>query len=403
MEKKLNFHPGVWTVLLLLSGLVTSCQYKLPSMAAEKKYQPDLLHSTGRIEYDGIILDAADLESICAYITEKQDAVKDILLQLGTKFRQDGDIVCTDRNPDNAQSEIDRRLLDWDMLCEAAAQSQTVPEGLAVLRPDYAMHIEGVEERTDYYETAVADNISEGKAAWADGVLLLGNGADNKKAYGQGLTDGEQTFIPDPLFPIYTVGEVTAEIRHAHIGQIEQQEGTSGCYHNYSEVKVEEKKCSNTLYKTDVTWYPDENNPEGGTWHGGYYTCANHGGVYSSPGTCTHKSTVTTTVWHHDIICGLTDVVYAVLHIRGTDTDYYDREILLEAELEPREGYEQFAWQEGNELLWADAEGNLSGTGSTFSVNAPGIYKCCINAANADIDIRSADAEVIVAGLVVPK
>lgn len=403
MEKKLNFHPKMWTIIWLITGLVTSCQCKLPAMAAENGSSGNGLQSTGRIEYGEVILDAADMESIRDYITEKQSAVADILLQLGTKLRQEEEKLSIDRNPDHTQEAFDRAKLDWQVLIRAVSESQTIPAGLSVLHPDYAMQIEGVEERTDCYETAMADNISEGKAAWADGILLLGNGADNNKAYEQGVEDGTQNIVPENLYPIYEVKDVTLEIRHRHIGEEENKEGTSGCYRNYSEVKVEENKCGKTLYQTPVTWYPDEDHPDGGTWHGGYYTCPYHGGIYDSPGVCTYKSTKKTTVWHHDIICGLTDAVYAVLHIRGTDTDYYDREILLEAELEPKEGYEQLIWQEGDELLWTDEEGNLMGIGPTLSVNAPGIYKCCINVANADIDIRSAGVEVVVAGLAVPE
>lgn len=399
MGKNHNYRQRMWAALALLTGFVTSCSCKLPVMAAEE-YSSDRLHSAGRVEYEAVILDAADLEAICGYISDKQSAAVDILLQLGTKFRQDEEGMHIDRNPDLAQSDVDREKLHWGMLAEAVSESQTVPEKLSVLHPHYAMGIEGVEERTDCYETAAADNISKGKAAWAEGILLLGNGADNDKAYKKGVEDGIQGTVPAQLYPVYKVREVTQEVRHVHIGRKEEKEGTNGCYHNYSEVKVEEKRCGRTLHKTELSWHPDENHPDGGTWHGGYYTCGNHGGTYSSPGVCTHKSTETTTIWHHDVVCGLTDTVYAVIHVRGIDTDYYDRTVLLEAELEPKEGYEQFAWQEGEELLWTNEEDMLLGIGSKLEVKTPGIYKCCINAANADIDIRSADVEVVIAGLV---
>lgn len=402
MEKRYNRYKKVSIVLLLVTNLVMSCSCKMPIMAAEKEDTADRIQSKGRIEYEGAVLDAADLDAICGYIAGKQNAVMDILLQLGTKFQQNEEGIYIDRNPDNAQGTVESRKLGWEILVNAVEESQTVPEDLPVLHPEYAMRIEGVEERTDRYETAVADNISKGKAAWADGILLLGNGADNDKAYRQGVEDGKQGIVPEYLYPVYEARETSAKIRHVHIGSQEKREGTNGCYYNYSEVKEEEKRCGKTLHKTDVSWHPDENHPDGGTWHGGYYTCGNHGGNYSSPGVCTHKSIERTTVWHHDIICGLTDVVYAVIHVRGTDTDYYDRAILLEAELEPKEGYEQLIWQEGDELIWTDEGGNLLGIGSKIFVDTPGVYKCCINAANADIDIRSADVEVIVAGLVVP-
>lgn len=401
MEKRHKHCLQTGTIILLITGMIASCQYKLPAMAAENSSGG--LHSTGRIECEDAVLDATDLENVYRYISEKKSAVVNILLQLGTKFRQDEGEIYPERNPDNEQESVDSNLLDWNALVQAVEESQTVPTGLPVLHPEYAMRIEGVEERTDFYETAVADNISLGKAAWAEGTLLLGNGADNDRAYRKGVEDGADNKVPEGWYPVYEVRDASWEVRHVHIGTEENQNGTNGCYQNYSEVKEEVKKCTKTLKKTELSWHPDENNPEGGTWHGGYYTCPNHGGVYSSSGTCTHKSVEKTTIWHHDIVCGLTDVVYGVLHIHGTDTDYYDGTILLEAELEPGEGYEQFAWQEGDELLWTDAEDNLLGIGPQITVNSPGVYKCCINAANSDIDIKSGSVQVMIAGLVVPR
>ncbi len=37
---------------------------------------------------------------------------------------------------------------------------------------------------------ATADNISQGKGAWVNGELIIGNGADNKTSYNQGYSDG---------------------------------------------------------------------------------------------------------------------------------------------------------------------------------------------------------------------
>ena len=400
MQKKYKHYLRTGTIILFITEMVASCRYKLPAMAAENADKR--LHSTGRIESEDAILDTADLQNICDHISEKQRAVVNVLLQLGTKFRQDEGTIHPDRNPDHAQEAFDGNLLDWNVLVKAVGESQAVPAGLNVLHPDYAMGIAGVEERTDCYETAVADNISLGKAAWADGTLLLGTGADNDRAYGKGLEDGANVIVPEGWHPVYALGDVTLEIRHAHIGAAENRDGTSGCFHNYSEVKEETKRCHRPLEYHPPVWYPEVDHPEGGSWHGGYYACPSHGGSYSSSGTCTHTYVERTVVWHHDIICGLTDVVYGVLHIHGTDEDYYDGTILLEAELEPGEGYEQFAWQEGDELLWTDENGNMLGIGPQLTVNSPGIYKCCINAANPDIDIRSGSVQIKIIGLVVP-
>lgn len=359
------------------------------------------IRSRGSVRYDRAVIDSADLQDIHVHITEKKDMMAGILMQLGTRFRQHSEGCTYDRNPDAEQGDIDKRQLNWSALVQAAEESQNVPTALTVLNPEAAMDIEGVEERTDYYETAIEDNISRGKAAWAEGRLLLGNGADNDKAYRKGIEDGEGGNVPDHLYPIYGAQEAVVEIRHVHLGEPENKDGTSGCYQNSHTTKEEVKTCSNQLIETDREWYPNPDEPGGGSWHGGIYTCPNHGGIYESAGTCTYKRKETVTVWKHDIVCGLTDMLYAKLTIRGTDTDYFDRAIRLEAVLEKGEGYENLAWQEGDELVWMDADGNALGIGSELVAHEAGVYRCGINAANADIDHRDVSTTVRKIGLVV--
>lgn len=359
------------------------------------------LHSRGSVRCEQAVIDSADLQDIRAYIDEKKDRAAGVLVQLGTRFRQQEDGYGYDRNPDAEQGDIDAGQLGWAMLAQAAADSQSVPAGLPVLNPQAALHIEGVEERTDCYETAIEDNISRGKAAWADGRLLLGNGADNDKAYRQGEEDGEGGNEPENLYPVYAAAGETVEIRHVHLGSPENKDGVSGCYRNSHTTREEEKRCTAQLIKTEATWYPNPDEPGGGSWHGGEYTCPYHGGLYESPGTCTYKSKESVTVWKHDVVCGLTDALYAKLTVSGADTDYFDRAIRLEAVLEEGEGYGNLVWQEGDALVWTDAEGNVLGSGAELIAHDAGTYRCSINAANADIDHRAAVAAVKKTGLVV--
>ena len=118
------------------------------------------LHSKGAMQCEQAVLDAADLRSIHSYLLEKKNAAASILLQLGTRFRQQSGEVVYDRNPDAEQEEVDLSQISWPVLIRAVEDSQTVPEGLSVLQPENAMHIEGVEEYTDFYRTAVSDKIS---------------------------------------------------------------------------------------------------------------------------------------------------------------------------------------------------------------------------------------------------
>lgn len=397
-EKQGKFWP-----ILLLAGIIAGV-YGLSSegmttLAAHGGAQEDIC-STGRIQYEQAVFDSADLSNIRAYIDERRRAVAGTLIQLGTRFRQQAEGYTYDRNPDAEQGEIDSGQIDWTTLIQAAADSQTVPDKLSVLNPEAAMHIGGVEERTDYYETAIEDNISRGMAAWADGKLLLGNGADNDKAHKKGTEDGEEGKVPENFYPIYAADEVAVEIRHVHQGKKEEKDVVSGCYKNSHTTRVEVTNCKKELIKTEAVWYPNPEEPDGGSWHGGQYTCVYHGGLYESPGICPYSSEVKATVWKHDIICGLTDSLYAKLIVRGTDTDYYDHAIRLEAVLEEGDGYGNLAWQEGDAFVWTDAEGNVLGTGSEYTACETGVYRCSINVNNADIDHREATVNVRRTGLV---
>lgn len=358
------------------------------------------IHSRGRVQYEQAVFDSADLQDIRAYIDEQKRAAAGTLIQLGTRFRQQPEGFAYDRNPDVLPEEIDTGQLDWEMLIHAVAQSQTVPTGLTVLNPEAAMQIEGVEERTDYYETAIEDNISRGMAAWADGRLLLGNGADNDKAYRKGTEDGEGGNVPENFYPIYTADATPVEIRHMHVGNPEKKDGVSGCYENSHTTKTEVTTCGAQLVKTDVTWYPNPDEPEGGSWHGGQYVCRYHDGLYDSPGTCPHEDKKTVTKWKHEVICGLEEKLYAKLTVRGTDTDYYDRAILLEAVLEEEEACDHLTWQEGDRLIWMDAEGNVLGTGSSYTACEAGVYRCCLNITNEDLNCREICVTVRKTGLV---
>lgn len=360
----------------------------------------EYIHSTGKVQCGQTVFDSADLGSVCTHIDERRRDAAGALIRLGTRFRQQPEGYVYDRNPDAGQGEIDMGQFEWAMLVRAAAESQTVPARLPVLNPEAAMHIEGVKERTELYETAIEDNISRGKAAWADGRLLLGNGADNDRAYRKGTEDGESGSVPENLYPIYTADESSAEIRHIHAGQPENRDGISGCYKNSHIVRERVTICGMKLIKTEATWYPNPEEPDGGSWHGGEYTCSYHGGLYHAPGTCTYQDKETFKEWKHEVICGLEECLYAKLTVRGTDTDYFDRAIVLKAVLEEGEGYDNLSWQEGDRFVWTDAEGSVLGTGPEYTAREAGVYRCRLNTAYEGTDCNEVSVTVRKTGLV---
>lgn len=382
----------------LLAGILLAALAGKPA-AAEAAEETGHLRSRGVLRCEEAVIDAADLQSIHAYVTEKKNRTAGILLQLGTKFWQRPEGIVCDRNPDSGQGDADPSQLGWPVLIQAAADSQKVPEGLTVLHPEAALGIEGTGESTDHYVTAMADNISRGKAAWADGRLLLGNGADNDRAYQAGIHDGEHHEVPDLFHPLFAVDEAGVEIRHVHTGGPAQTEGRSGCYQNTLSTHTETFVCGAELQQTGTDWRPNPDEPEGGSWHGGYYTCPNHGGLYQSPGSCGHEDIVQSSAWSHDLVCGLDGAVYAKLRVSGTDTDDMDAGIRLEAVLEEGGAFGRLSWQSEDRLVWTDDSGNLLGTGPELTVQTPGTYYCSINVNNGDIDKRTVGAAVRISGL----
>ena len=87
--------------------------------------------SRGIIRYEQAVIDAADLHSIHAGVTEKKNAAVGVLQQLGTKFRRQEGGSVPDRNPDAVQGEMDLSQLGWAAITQAAADSQKIPEGLS--------------------------------------------------------------------------------------------------------------------------------------------------------------------------------------------------------------------------------------------------------------------------------
>ena len=331
----------------------------------------DNLHSKGIINYKNgaAILDSSDLTLLSDEIDNLESEYKAntvaSLNDINTYFKIDSSVT---HDQGEALSSTYANNLSLDGICNGILWSQSVD------------HLQAT--------PIIADNLTAGTAAWVNGTCIIGNGADNEKAYKRGIEDGKEGDEPKNLYPIYGVQEATVEIKHVHLGSPENKDGTSGCYQNSHTTKVEEHRCSKQLYQTEVTLYPD------GTWHGGYYTCENHDGVYESPGQCPHVDKETVTTWKHDIVCGLTDMLYAKLTVRGTDTDYFDRAIRLEAVLEKGEGYDNLKWQESDEFVWEDVDGNVLGSGTGIMVHDAGVYRCGINVTNEDIEGK--DIEVTV-------
>lgn len=151
---------------------------------AKAAEQPGQFHSRGVIHYinaDGqeVILDAQDMQVLFQYAAEGKGGLSQALGGVGTKLVKEGENFQYTRNPE-AEASVGRlqtteelQAVSFDLLLQALSDSQTLPDGY-----------EGS------YTLACADNMTLGRAAWADGSLARGNNRDLMEHYMQGWLEG---------------------------------------------------------------------------------------------------------------------------------------------------------------------------------------------------------------------
>lgn len=387
-------------------GMILAAGIACPGVAKAATVEP-VWQSKGKIVWEmpgtSLVWDTEDLHHVYQSLSEQKRKIIEGLHQVGTVLYETGGETGYDRQPDRDRAESfsgDIRKVSWSLLEEAVCTSQNVPEAIPVRHPERALHLEGIGESTAQYEAAAADNISQGKAVWIQGNFVIGNGADNEKAYQKGREDGGNGNLPDGFLPIYEAAEVRTELRHVHIGKAENVDGTNGCYRNYATTHTHTSSCGAALTYCEAVWYPNPSEEGGGSWHGGYYTCGYHGGYYEGAGQCPYSETQSVTTWHHEINCGKEGLLYGTMRLSGTTAAEYDGSILLELQLEEGAGYSELHWNSEKRCQWEDAEGNIIGEGETCKVTLPGVYVCRLLLANQEVSNRSIRTSAAIAGLV---
>lgn len=134
----------------------------------------DNLRSKGIINYKkgAAILDSSDLTLLADEIDNLESEYKvntvAALNDINTYFKIDSSVTHDQRE---ALSSAYANNLSLDGICNGILRSQSVD------------HLEAT--------PVIADNLSAGTAAWVNGTCIIGNGADNEKAYKKGIEDGE--------------------------------------------------------------------------------------------------------------------------------------------------------------------------------------------------------------------
>lgn len=169
----------ILSLLMLLALTFGTCGITL---AADTKNAAagNGLKSHGKIAYrngnDEVVIDSDDLYVLADRLDLFKRGVADQLNAMNTYFTTgDGIALTTDEEIRVAhirpsdEELVDPTEADFNTLLEGIAASQSVPPDLAA---------------------ASANNLSAGTAAWVNGELCLGTGADNQSFYERGYEEG---------------------------------------------------------------------------------------------------------------------------------------------------------------------------------------------------------------------
>lgn len=162
---------------------------------AESFVRKNAIRSKGIINYDDstVVIDSADLIALA----DEMDALEYVyktdmmtaLNQIGTYYDAEGSI--THNSEDNAFSAGRAHELPFSQIYQGVLQSQSV----AHLAEQQIL-------------PASEENLSAGTAAWVNGELIIGNGADNESAY----SAGKQDSVHKVVFSLYNNTTVKYEL-----------------------------------------------------------------------------------------------------------------------------------------------------------------------------------------------
>lgn len=169
----------ILSAMLIITLTVSTCGIALAAGENEGTAGKEL-KSYGRIAYqegdNRVVIDSEDFHMLADRLDLFKRGVADQLNSINTYFtteegvslKTNTDIRVVHTRPSGDDS-VDPLTINFDTLLEGIAASQSVPLNVAA---------------------ASSDNLTSGTAAWVDGHLILGTGADNQAAYEEGYRKG---------------------------------------------------------------------------------------------------------------------------------------------------------------------------------------------------------------------
>ena len=148
------------------------------------------IKSKGIIDFENgtTIIDASDFIYLADEIDLLEDTYKtetvNALNQIGTFYNLDG--TTTFNKDESTLSAANAAILPFSAITNGIIHSQSIPT-----ERTYSGTLPGETiETSGNIAAATAANLSLGTAAWVDGELIVGTGADNNSYYTQGWADG---------------------------------------------------------------------------------------------------------------------------------------------------------------------------------------------------------------------
>lgn len=231
-SKKLRFYFRIVLVILAISTPTV--------VLADNVSRRNKIQSRGKIDFEEgkVVVDSADLIYLADEIDVLENTYKttivDALNRIGTYFLKDGSLT-NDSEKNEVVTEEEKMDLSFGNIKNGILLSQSVDslsdtqavdkDGNGLFYLDEEAATNGNLQRTTientgypvFYQHITADNLTAGTAAWVDGTLVKGNGADNTVFYEQGYRIGYADGMAN-------AGNASINyIRHYH-------DSTSSCY-----------------------------------------------------------------------------------------------------------------------------------------------------------------------------
>ena len=186
----------IFSLTIILAGLISA---SITATARTEKRSANI-KSKGIIDFENgaAVIDFSDLNYLADEIDLLEDTYKsetvNALSQVSMYFNMDGSTT-HDQNESNLALE-NADILPFKAITDGIINSQSIPT-----ERTYTGTLPGESvETSGNISAASAENMTLGTAAWVDGELIVGTGADNNSYYSQGQQNAVSKLPPSITF-----------------------------------------------------------------------------------------------------------------------------------------------------------------------------------------------------------